>query len=74
MHPCVVVSMPENGDSNKAKLWRERAEECRSAADGIKDEVSRRQMIGVAESYERMADLADQRANAGKDRKHSPGR
>jgi hypothetical protein len=60
--------MSERGDSSKAKLWRERAEECRSAADGIKDEVSRRQMMGVAESYERMAVLADQRANAAKDK------
>jgi hypothetical protein len=60
--------MSERGDSSKAKLWRARAEECRSAADGIKDEVSRRQMMGVAESYERMAVLADQRANSAKDK------
>jgi hypothetical protein len=61
--------MPDIGESNKGKLWRERAEECRSAADGIKDETSRRQMMGVAESYERMAMMADQRANAEKARK-----
>jgi hypothetical protein len=61
--------MSGDKESGKAKLWRERAEECRSAADGIKDEAARRQMLGVAQSYDRMAVLADQRANAEKARK-----
>jgi hypothetical protein len=66
-------SMPGDGEISKARRWRERAEECRSAADGIKDETSRRQMMGVAESYDRMAVLADQRENAAKNRKVPPG-
>jgi hypothetical protein len=60
--------MSGDRESSKAKLWRLRAEECRSAADGIKDEASRRKMLGVAESYERMAVLADERATAVKSR------
>jgi hypothetical protein len=64
--------MSGDGESSDGKHWRERAEECRSAADGIKDETSRRQLIGVAESYERMAELADRRADARKGH-HHPG-
>jgi len=65
--------MSVDGDSGKAKRWRERAEECRSAADGIKDEDSRRQMLGVADSYDRMAMLADQRAAAATNGKSPTG-
>jgi hypothetical protein len=60
--------MDGDRESTKGKRWRTRAEECRSAADGIRDEESRRQMIAVAESYERMAERADLRAIAAKDR------
>jgi hypothetical protein len=63
------IPMSADRDRSKAKLWRERAEECRSVADGIKDETSRRQMMGVADSYDRMATLADERADAAQDRK-----
>jgi hypothetical protein len=61
--------MSDEGESSKAKRWRERAEQCRSAAEGIKDEASRRQMLSVAESYDRMAMLAEQREKTEKSRK-----
>jgi hypothetical protein len=66
--PHSGVLMADDPESKDGKRWRERAEECRSATDGIRDEASRRQMIGVAESYERMAVLADKRANTARNR------
>jgi hypothetical protein len=59
-----MIAMPGESETSQGKRWRERAEECRSTAEGIKDDNSRRQLSGVAESYDRMAILADQRENA----------
>lgn len=38
--------------------WTERAEEARQLAKGMKDECGREAMIGIAESYERLAEKA----------------
>jgi hypothetical protein len=40
--------------------WHELAKETRAKADQIKDARSKRRMLGIAESYERLAELLEQ--------------
>ncbi len=44
--------------------WYSRAEEARLLAQRLADEEARRIMLGVAESHERLAELAQQRRAA----------
>jgi hypothetical protein len=44
---------------NDPKHWRERAEETRVLAEDLTDAVARRQMMEVADAYERMAARAE---------------
>ena len=37
------------------KVWRERAEECRTVADAIHDATAKAQMMSVADAYELIA-------------------
>jgi hypothetical protein len=46
---------------NNAKHWRERAEEARSVAEGLHDPVAKRMMLGIAETYEMLAQRAEER-------------
>jgi hypothetical protein len=41
--------------------WRSRAEECRTAAEQMKDQTARNDLLGVAESYEKMAAAVEAR-------------
>ena len=41
-----------------AEFWLERAEEMRTLADLMSNDDARQKMIGVAESYERIAERA----------------
>jgi hypothetical protein len=41
--------------------WRERAEEARSTAEGIKDPEAKRAMLVIARSYEKIAERAEAR-------------
>jgi hypothetical protein len=43
------------------KIWRDRAEEARVQAEQMSEEASRGLMLGVAESYEKMAERAEAR-------------
>jgi hypothetical protein len=43
------------------KHWRDRAEKARVHAEQMSDPESKRTMLGIAESYERLARRADQR-------------
>jgi hypothetical protein len=43
------------------KYWRNRAEEARVAADSMQDEQSKQLMFGVANEYERVAELTEKR-------------
>jgi hypothetical protein len=49
---------------NDPEHWRKRAEEMRSLADGIKDEISKQTMLRIAEDYERLARRAAERSNS----------
>jgi hypothetical protein len=46
---------------NDAKHWRDRAEEARTVADGLRDPETKRLMMGIAENYERLALRAEVR-------------
>ena len=48
-----VFDMPDH--------WRVCAEEARTIAEGMKNPETKRMMLGVAESYERMARMAAER-------------
>ena len=41
--------------------WRKRADEARSLADDMKDEISKQMMLQIADDYEHRAKHAEQR-------------
>jgi hypothetical protein len=45
-----------------AEHWRERANELRSLADRMRDQVAKRQVLEVADLYDRLAEEAEKRA------------
>jgi hypothetical protein len=47
--------------ADNPELWRARAAEARALAEGMRDEEARRLMLGIAESYDRLAVRAGQR-------------
>jgi hypothetical protein len=47
------------GRSDTPKHWRERAEEARVLADDMKHPEARRQMLGIAESCDRIAERVE---------------
>jgi hypothetical protein len=49
-----VIDNPEH--------WRARAEECRTLAEQMNDAEARRIMLGIVDSYERLAERAEVRA------------
>ena len=46
---------------NNVRHWRERAEEARAVAGQLNHPEAKRIMLGIAEGYERMAKLAEER-------------
>ena len=44
-----------------AEYWRKRAEEARTLAEQMKDRQTKSLMLGIAESYERIAKLTAER-------------
>jgi len=47
---------------NDPQHWRKRADEAHSLADDMKDEISKRMMLQIADDYEHLAKRAKQRA------------
>jgi len=47
---------------NDPEHWRQRAEEIRTLVDDMKDEISKRMMLRIAQDYERLAQRAEERA------------
>ena len=48
-------------DKPDPKYWRERAKKTRADADRATDPRAKRMLIGVADSYERLAEMIEQR-------------
>jgi hypothetical protein len=46
---------------NNPESWRQRAAEARAIASGMTDPNAKRTMLGVAQSYERLAERAELR-------------
>jgi hypothetical protein len=53
--------------TNQADIarWRLRAEECRTAAEQMKDATARGELMGVADSYDKLAASAEARSKRG---------
>jgi hypothetical protein len=47
---------------NDPEHWCHRAEEIRTLADDVKDEISTQMMLRIAQDYERLAQRAEERA------------
>ena len=45
-----------------AERWRQRVKELRSAAEKMRDQAAKRQMLEITELYERLAKEAEERA------------
>jgi hypothetical protein len=52
--PASLINDPEH--------WRKRADEARSLANDMKDEISKQMMLQIADDYEHRAKRAEQRA------------
>ena len=52
--PASFISDPQH--------WRKRADEAHSLADDMRDEISKRMMLQIANDYEHLARCAKQRA------------
>ena len=52
--PASFISDPQH--------WRKRADEAHSLADDMRDEISKRMMLQIANDYEHLAKCAKQRA------------
>lgn len=57
----------------RAKVYRLRAEEIRTAADGIRQETNRATLLRIADDYDLMAEGFEQRAGRMHDLKKSAG-
>jgi hypothetical protein len=49
---------------NDVQHWRNRAEEARTLAAEMHDEVARAQMLAIAEGYDRLAERAEERTKS----------
>jgi len=54
----MTISSP----ADDPKHWRNRAHEARADAGELNDPAAKRQMLGIARGYDRLADRAEERA------------
>jgi hypothetical protein len=47
---------------NDPEHWRDRAEEMRTLAEGMRDQVSRQMMLRMVQDYEKLAQRAEERS------------
>jgi hypothetical protein len=57
----------------RAKVYRLRAEETRTAADSMRHQNNRDTLLRIADDYDLMADTIERKAKGGLDRKRSAG-
>lgn len=57
----------------RAKVYRLRAEESRTAADGLQHQTNRATLLRIADDYDLMAEAIEQRARGVRDQKKSAG-
>jgi DnaJ-domain-containing protein 1 len=57
----------------RAKVYRLRAEETRTAADGMHHQTNRETLLRIADDYDLMAEGIEQRARGVRDSKQSAG-
>jgi hypothetical protein len=50
------------GLADDPKRWRDRAQEARARAGDLNDPVAKRQMLGIARGYDRLAKRAEERS------------
>jgi hypothetical protein len=51
--------MFDKPEGRPPEYWRSMADEARTLAEGLPTEINRQQMLGVAESYDRLAEQAE---------------
>jgi len=59
------IIMADNPEGHTPGYWRDRARVARTTANGLASEADRRQLLAVAENYERLADEAELEEAAG---------
>jgi hypothetical protein len=57
-----MIPVNEFSMSGSGEPWRKYADEARSLADDMKDEISRQMMLQIANDYERLAKRAERQA------------
>jgi len=54
-----MIPVNKLSKSGIGEHWRKRADEARSLADDMKDEISKQMMLQIADDYERLANRAE---------------
>jgi hypothetical protein len=57
-----MIPVNELSTSGSGEPWRKLADETRSLAYDMKDEISKQMMLQIADDYERLANRAERRA------------
>jgi hypothetical protein len=57
-----MIPLNELLDFGSGEPWRKLADETRSLAYGMKDEISKQMMLQIADDYEHLAKRAERRA------------
>jgi hypothetical protein len=52
------------GPANDPKDWRNRAQEARARGGELNDPIAKRQMLGIARGYDRLAERVEERLRA----------
>jgi hypothetical protein len=66
-------SDPASEALKRARRWRAKAEECRTAADSMETEAARRWFLLLARSYEALAEHAEKEAHQQSDKERETG-